>query len=59
MYTQIDNLKDKPRLHKITLSGKSEKVELFIPADIEAFLNATTLPNKNLETCDQDNIQAL
>ena len=38
VYAQTDNLKDKsPRLHKISLSGQSEKIESFVPADIAAF----------------------
>ena len=59
MYAQIDNSKDKPRLHKITVSGESEKVELFFPADIDLFLNTTIPPEKNLDDCDQDKIQEL
>ena len=59
MYAQIDNLKDKLRLRKITLSGESEKVELFFPTDIEAFLNTTIPPNKSPSVHTHDKIQEL
>ena len=56
MYAQIDNLKDKQRPSKINLSGQSEKIESFVPADIAAFLNTTNPTNtKSLEVSYQDN----
>ena len=60
MYAQIDNVKDKPGLlSKTQLSAETEKVESFVPPDIEAVLNTSIHSGESKDVSGQDKLQDL
>lgn len=60
MYAQIDNVKDKPGLlSKTQLSAETEKVESFVPPDIEDVLNTSIHSGESKDVSGQDKLQDL